>query len=196
MQRRDFIKKGAALSVFATLPITNACTLFPKDLPTDIIGFNAVDLSLAIRNKTLSCVEVMKAYLKHIHTYNPVYNAIVSMEEDEILIKRAAKADTALARGDYWGWMHGMPHAIKDLAPVKGMIFTSGSPMFSDRIAAEDSELVKKIHLQRFGYPINLVRTKTLLKMSVKSDDDIHQLKVTMSGETKTQIAKCRKEVR
>ena len=148
MQRRDFIKKGAALSVFATLPITNACTLFPKDLPTDIIGFNAVDLSLAIRNKTLSCVEVMKAYLKHIHTYNPVYNAIVSMEEDEILIKRAAKADTALARGDYWGWMHGMPHAIKDLAPVKGMIFTSGSPMFSDRIAAEDSELVKKIRNQ------------------------------------------------
>ena len=31
--------------------------------------------------------------------------------------------------------------------------------------------------------------------MSVKSDDDIHQLKVTMSGETKTKIAKWRKEV-
>ena len=56
-------------------------------------------------------------------------------------------------------------------------------------------ELVKFFHLQGFGYPINLVRTKTLLKMSVKSNDDIHQLKVTMSGETKTKIAKCRKEV-
>jgi len=31
--------------------------------------------------------------------------------------------------------------------------------------------------------------------MSVKSDGDIHQLKVTMSGETKTKIAKCRKYV-
>ncbi len=148
MKRRDFIRKSASLSALATLPSLKACALFLSDLPADIISFNAVDLSLAIRNKTVSCVEVMKAYLKHIHTYNPIYNAIVSMEEDEILLKRAHQADAALAKGEYWGWMHGMPHAIKDLAPVKGMIFTSGSPMFSDRIAEEDGALVKKIRNQ------------------------------------------------
>lgn len=148
MKRRDFLRKSASLSALATIHLSEACSLFLKDLPADIISLNAVDLSLAIRNKTLSCFEVMKAYLKHIHTYNPTYNAIVSMEEDEILLKRAFQADTALAKGDYWGWMHGMPHAIKDLAPVKDMIFTSGSPMFTDRIADEDGELVKKIRNQ------------------------------------------------
>ena len=148
MKRRDFLRKSASLSPLATIPLSEAFSLFLRDLPADIIRLNAVDLSLAIRNKTLSCVEVMKAYLKHIQTYNPTYNAIVSMEEDEILLKRAFQADTALAKGDYWGWMHGMPHAIKDLAPVKDMIFTSGSPMFTDRIADEDGELVKKIRNQ------------------------------------------------
>ena len=33
------------------------------------------------------------------------------------------------------------------------------------------------------------------MSCTVKSDDDIHQLKVTMSGGTKTKIAKCRKDV-
>jgi len=56
-------------------------------------------------------------------------------------------------------------------------------------------ELVKFFHLKGYGYPINVVKTKTLLKISVKSDEDIQQSKVTMSGETKKKIAKCRKEV-
>ena len=90
----------------------------------------------------------MNAYLKHINQFNPTYNAIVSRVSDDILLEEAKEADAALAKGDYWGWMHGMPHAIKDLAPVKGMLHTSGSPMFANRIAEEDSVLVQKIRNQ------------------------------------------------
>ncbi|MGI9550291.1 MAG: amidase, partial [Aurantibacter sp.] len=43
---------------------------------------------------------------------------------------------------------HGMPHAIKDLAPVAGLRHTDGSPMFADRIAEEDGALVAKIRKQ------------------------------------------------
>ena len=70
------------------------------------------------------------------------------MVNDEELMSQARKADQALARNEYWGWMHGMPHAVKDLAPVAGLPYTSGSPMFATRIAEEDSDLVAKIRSQ------------------------------------------------
>ena len=63
----------------------------------------------------------MQAYLRRIHRYNPAYNAIVSMVDDDTLLAQARDADQALARGEYRGWMHGMPHAVKDLVPVAGL---------------------------------------------------------------------------
>lgn len=112
---------------------------------TEITDWSALDLSNAIRTKEVSCVEVMTAYLKRIHQYNPVYNAIISMVSDDALMIQALKADEALAKGDYWGWMHGMPHAVKDLAPLAGMRHTEGSLLFKDRVASEDSPLIAKI---------------------------------------------------
>ncbi|WP_369293816.1 amidase family protein, partial [Klebsiella pneumoniae] len=47
--------------------------------------------------------------------------------------------------GQYLGWMHGFPHAVKDLSAAKGLPFTSGSPMFADRIAEEDDLFVRRI---------------------------------------------------
>ena len=44
--------------------------------------------------------------------------------------------------------MHGIPHAIKDLAPLKGFAYTSGSPIFADRIADEDGFITSKIRSQ------------------------------------------------
>ena len=147
MKRRTFLKNTLAASVALTLPFS-CRTATPSQLATQITDWSAVDLSNAIRTKRVSCVEVMTAYLKHIHQYNPTYNAIISMVADDELMKQARKADEALAKGDYWGWMHGMPHAIKDLAPVAGMRYTQGSLLFKDRIAEEDSPLIEKIRNQ------------------------------------------------
>jgi amidase len=41
--------------------------------------------------------------------------------------------------------MHGFPHAVKDLAAAKGLPFTSGSPIYKDRIADEDDLFVERI---------------------------------------------------
>lgn len=126
--------------------ITNRSVKSP--LSNEITDWSAIDLSNAIRTKKVSCVEVMEAYLKHIDTYNPVYNAIISRVPTDTLMRKAKSADQALAKGNYWGWMHGMPHAVKDLAPVKGMRYTQGSLLFKDRIAEEDSPLIAKIRNQ------------------------------------------------
>lgn len=55
------------------------------EFPADIVDFSASQLSLAIRLRTVSCEEVMRACLKHIHRYNPVYNALVALVDDDTL---------------------------------------------------------------------------------------------------------------
>lgn len=148
MDRRTFLKNTWTLSATLSVPLPYATKLFAANLPADLTDISASDLSIAIRTKQASCVEVMQAYLERIHRYNPVYNAIVSMVDDDELLSKAGEADAALARNEYWGWMHGMPHAVKDLAPVMGLPYTQGSPMFAGRIAEEDGALVTKIRHQ------------------------------------------------
>ena len=145
MHRRQFLTSVAGLGAALYLPTGFSRKLFAAALPSDIIDFTALELSEAIRGKETSCVEVMEAYLQHIHRYNPIYNAIVSMPDDDDLLSQARDADQALAGGEYRGWMHGMPHAVKDLMPVAGLRYTSGSPMFADRVADSDSALAALI---------------------------------------------------
>jgi amidase len=114
-------------------------TSLPQEQPTDITDLSASALSIAIREGRVSCVEVMQAYLERVHRLNPIYNAIVSLRDDGQLLDLAEEADTALARGEYRGWMHGLPHAVKDLADVKGLPTSRGSPIFAGKIAREDS---------------------------------------------------------
>lgn len=148
MNRRKFIKNTLALGAALSAPLPYSTRLFAASLSSDLTALSASDLSIAIRTKQASCVEVMQAYLDRIHRYNPVYNAIVSMVDDEELIQKALEADQALAKNEYWGWMHGMPHAVKDLTPVMGLPYTQGSPMFAKRIAEEDGALVAKMRNQ------------------------------------------------
>ena len=148
MDRRRFIKNTASLSATVSWPFVGSSGLFGSDLPADLTELSATDLSIAIKDKHTSCVQVMQAYLDRIHRYNPVYNAIISMVNDDELLSQARDADQALARNEYWGWMHGLPHAAKDLTAVSGLLYTEGSPIYADRIAEEDSELVDRIRNQ------------------------------------------------
>jgi amidase len=112
---------------------------------SDIVRMDGAGLSHAIRSKQVSCVEVMNAYLDHIARLNPKVNAIVSLQPREGLLAQARERDAQLARGQYLGWMHGFPHAVKDLMPVKGLPFTRGSLLFKDFIAPADAIVVERI---------------------------------------------------
>jgi len=144
MGRRDFLRLAAGFSTIQSLSLGNATRLFAQDMPTDITAMTATQLSVAIRSRNVSCVEVMKAYLKRIHRINPTYNLIVSMVDDDLLINQAEFADQALSKDEYWGWMHGMPHAVKDLANARGLESSYGSPLHAGTIAQADD-----IHISR-----------------------------------------------
>ncbi len=104
----------------------------------DITALDAIPLSQAIRSRQVSCREVLRAYLERIDRLNPAYNAIVSLQPREQLLARADERDAQLARGQWLGWMHGMPQAIKDLSPAAGIRTTMGSPIFANNVPATD----------------------------------------------------------
>jgi len=106
---------------------------------------DATALSERIARRELSCAELMAATLERIGRVNPGLNAIVSLREPEVLLAEAAEADAELARGERRGWMHGLPHAVKDLEETAGIRTTLGSPIHADFVPEADSETVRRI---------------------------------------------------
>jgi amidase len=111
----------------------------------DIPMMEACELSDAIRTKQVSCVEVMTAYLDRIERLNPRVNAIVSLQDRGDLLRQARERDEELARGEYRGWMHGFPQAIKDLAATKGIRTTQGVTFLKEFVPEADAIFVERM---------------------------------------------------
>ncbi len=102
---------------------------------------SASQLAHLIRERKVSAVEVMEAHLKQITLHNPKLNAIVTLDEEHAR-QRAEEADAALARGEMWGSLHGVPITIKDSFETAGLRTTSGYPPFSHYVPQRDAAVV------------------------------------------------------
>ncbi|HVW75790.1 MAG TPA: amidase [Rhizomicrobium sp.] len=134
--RRTLLKLGGA-AVIAGQQTTMASPAAAK--VSDIVMMDARALANAIATRKLSSVEVMSAYLDHIAIYNPKVNAIVVLQERDALLAQARERDAQVAKGEIMGPLHGLPHAVKDLQPVKGIVSTSGSPILKNFVPTADS---------------------------------------------------------
>jgi amidase len=110
-----------------------------------IIQLSAIDLSKAIHARDISCEEVMKAYLAQIHLNNKKVNAIVSLQNDESLLRQAKQMDDRLAKHESLGWMAGFPIAPKDLTATADIPTTLGSPILQTNITRHDSIIVERM---------------------------------------------------
>lgn len=111
----------------------------------EIVNMGAREMVAAIRRRDLSSREVMTAHLAQVDRLNPRFNAIVSRVDSEVLLKQAAAMDEDAAAGRFHGPLHGLPHAVKDTAPVKGIRSTQGSPLLRDNIPAADNLVVARM---------------------------------------------------
>jgi len=140
-KRRDFLGMAAGAAAASAVPLKG----LSKTMSSDIVMMEGAALSRAIQTKKVSCVEVMTAYLAHIEKFNGKVNALVALQDPGQLLQQARECDAALARGDYRGPLQGIPHAVKDLQPVKGIRTTQGSPIFKDFVPTADSLMVERL---------------------------------------------------
>ena len=85
----------------------------------DLASLSATKLLGALKNKQMGSLELLEFYIERYERLNPRVNAIVATDFDSAR-KRAKEADAALAKGEVWGPLHGLPMTIKDNIPVEG----------------------------------------------------------------------------
>lgn len=107
---------------------------------------SARDLSEAIRRREFSCADVVRAHLDRIDALDDRYHALVTRRPRADVLRDAAQHDDELARGLRRGWMHGLPHAVKDLSDVQGLPTTAGFRLVADApVASQDDPFVGRI---------------------------------------------------
>ena len=111
---------------------------------TDLCFLTAIELAEAIRARTLSVTEVVRAHLAQIERVNPKVNAIVTLTADRALAEAKDK-DARLARGEATGALFGLPIAHKDLVPTKGIRTTLGSPIYRDHVPDVDGLIIERL---------------------------------------------------
>ena len=110
----------------------------------DIPFHSATQLAASIRQKDIGCLELLDLYLKRVEHYNPALNAIIFLDI-EAARNRAKHADAALAKGEVWGPLHGVPMTIKESYDVVGMPATWGIPTFKDNYPPANAVSVDRL---------------------------------------------------
>lgn len=111
---------------------------------TELCFTTACELARMIRDKEVSCREVMQAHLDQIDRVNQNVNAIVVYLPERGL-DGADAADKLIAQGEELGPLFGLPVAHKDLVPTKGITTTWGSPIYKGHVPNQDGLIVTRL---------------------------------------------------
>jgi aspartyl-tRNA(Asn)/glutamyl-tRNA(Gln) amidotransferase subunit A len=113
-------------------------------LREDRVPFTIGELSLKIRDREISPVELTHDCLARIEKLNPILNAYITVNAESAL-ERARLAEREIFRGTYLGPLHGIPIGLKDIIDVAGVRTTAASAQFKDRVPTEDAQVVHRL---------------------------------------------------
>lgn len=105
---------------------------------------SATSIARAIRARSCSSEEIIRAHIEQIARVNPQLNAIVQLTADAA-ISEARAADAALARGASRGPLHGVPMTIKDSLDTAGAISSGGTLGRRAFIPPQDATVVARL---------------------------------------------------
>jgi amidase len=105
---------------------------------------SALELAAAVRARRTSATELAELYLARIERHNPQLNAVCTLDAAGAK-RRAHEADAALARGELWGPLHGVPMTIKDALETAGLRTTGGHPPLKDYVPSRDATAVARL---------------------------------------------------
>lgn len=113
---------------------------------SDLVFRTAQGLADAIRHREVSATEVLEAHLRHIDQHNPRLNAIVTLDEEQAR-QRAKEADAALAMGELWGPLHGVPVTVKDGFETADLRSTNSQKSLANHVPKEDATVVARLRV-------------------------------------------------
>ncbi len=111
---------------------------------SDIAFKSAVELAQMIQHRDIGCLELLEHYLARVEQYNPALNAIIVRDEARAR-DRAREAERALARGEDWGPLHGVPMTCKESYDVEGLPTTFGIVDYKDNLATSDALSIQRL---------------------------------------------------
>jgi amidase len=105
---------------------------------------SATRLAADLRDRKIGCVELLDFFLARAEQHNPKLNAIIVWQIDKAR-DRARAADEALAKGQRWGPLHGVPMTVKESFNLAGLPTTFGNPVWKDNVPAANSVVVDRL---------------------------------------------------
>ena len=104
----------------------------------------AHELAHRIRCKDVSALELLDGYLARIERLNPAIRAVPVLDAERAR-QRAREADAALARGESWGPLHGVPMTVKEAFNVAGLPTTWGFETHRNNRPGRDAVTVQRL---------------------------------------------------
>ena len=114
---------------------------------------SAVEIARLIREREVRATEALEHFLARVEKYNPNLNAVIWLDVGRAR-ERAKAADAALAKGEVWGPLHGVPMTIKESYNVAGSPTTWGDPKLANNVtetSALAAERLEKAGAVLFG---------------------------------------------
>ena len=199
---------GAACTADASAPLAQAepenrtpWTVVSDDDVLDVVELTAARIREGYAAGRYSAVELVRAYLARIDTYEHVYNAFVSMNANALEI--AARLDEEYRLSGPRGPLHGVPLVIKDNMDYSGMVTTAGYEGFSaatggiDMIPGDDAAVVTRLSdagaiiLGKTNMPdfaLNGTRTRSTVAGDTRNPWDLGRAPGGSSGGTATAV--------
>jgi amidase len=114
------------------------------NLPSDLHYLEMHELSLLIRSRKLSPVEVTEAQLARIAELDTGLHSYARVTP-ELALQQAREAEQELANGICRSPLHGIPVAYKDLFDTAGVVTAAGMPLHTSRIPDQDATVVSRL---------------------------------------------------
>jgi Asp-tRNA(Asn)/Glu-tRNA(Gln) amidotransferase A subunit family amidase len=143
IDRRRFLAAAAAVAAGGTAVAARPKTAFAAPVPDvdDLTELTLAQAATAIRDRTISSEELVRAHLERIDAFESVYLAF-----NTVLAEQALERARALDR-ERWpvGVLHGVPLVVKDNYWTKGVETTANSYIFQGFVPDEDATCVARL---------------------------------------------------
>jgi aspartyl-tRNA(Asn)/glutamyl-tRNA(Gln) amidotransferase subunit A len=110
----------------------------------DLVFAGATRQASLMREKRVSSVELVTAYLDRIERLDEGLRAFITVCGESALVE-ARQAESEAAKREWRGPLHGIPFAVKDQLDTAGIPTTSGSALLRGHVPPEDSTVVARL---------------------------------------------------